>query len=354
MNGDDRRWPNPKTAPFADREASSSVGLRLADGFTVDFVGVRRVVRADTLVAIPDRSEVSGGDCEVRVPLAFGSDPLRGSFANGSRSFDRRSLSRPMRLSSHRLIRRLTLHGASSSARPPPATNGLGTTADAAIVIVTSAGTDDLAFVDSIRFYIAFPPSVAKGVDPLPDGTLIGGSVRIVLPIPQTTPSDQAIIDALSADGLLLQRPFVSLVNDTLTLTTATGTADDTAFSLRVSRPAPFRTTRITRYTGTTRSSSRSAAIELVTGGLRRATVPVACNTMSSSIAGSTDRFVIDPRRMITKIGCLRSPPTAAELFAYNRTGTGTWSRRGSTLTMSFVDGAVATFTVRGDLLLRQ
>lgn len=276
--------------------------------------------------------------------------------------------------------------------------------------------------MDSIRFYIASPPSVAKGVDPLPDGTLIGGSVRIVLPIPQTTPSDQAIIDALSADAfvdgntilgvgpyaadgpgrlrierlvfadpcgvlsllvgireavlevaergkiepstcpgapfraLLLQRPFVSLVNDTLTLTTATGTgtADDTAFSLRVSRPAPFRTTRITRYTGTTRSSSRSAAIELVTGGLRRATVPVACNTMSSSIAFSTDRFVIDPRRMITKVGCLRSPPTAAELFAYSRTGTGTWTRRGSTLTMSFVDGAVATFTVRDDLLLRQ
>ena len=298
---------------------------------------------------------------------------------------------------------------------PAPATNGLGTTADAAIVIVTSAGTDDIARVDSARIYIASPPSTAKGVDPLPDGALYAGDVRIVLPIPQTTPNDQALIDALSADafvdentivgvgpyagdqpgrlrierlvvadpcgvlslavgirnavlevaeggkiepstcpgapfrGLLLQRPTVSVANDTLTLTTATAT-----ISLRVSRPPPFRTTRITRYTSTIRSSSRAVTTEFVTGGLRRTSVPVGCNAADVAIAFAADRFVIDPWRMITAVGCPPSPTTAAELFVWNRTGIGTWVRQGNTLTLRFVDGAVARFTLRRTTPLRQ
>ncbi len=298
---------------------------------------------------------------------------------------------------------------------PAPATNGLGTTADAAIVIVTSAGTDDIARLDSARIYIASPPSTAKGVDPLPDGALYTGGVRIVLPIPQTTPNDQALIDALSADAfvdentivgvgpyagdqpgrlrierlvvadpcgvlslavgirnavlevaedgkvepsacpaapfraVLRQKPTVSVANDTLTLTTSTA-----AISLRVSRPAPFRTTRITRYTSTTRSNSRAVATEFVTGGLRRTSVPEGCNAADVAIAFSTDRFVIDPWRMITAVGCPPSPTTAADLFVSNRTGTGTWVRRGSTLTLRFLDGALARFTLRRTAPQRQ
>ena len=292
--------------------------------------------------------------------------------------------------------------------QPASATNGLGTTADAAVVVVTSDGTDDIARLDSARIYVAAPPSTAKGVDPLPDGALYSGNVRIVLPIPQTAPTDQALIDALSSDAfvdentivgigpytedqpgrlrierlvvadpcgvlslavgirnavlevaeggkvepstcpaapfrdVLLQRPTVSVANDTLTLTTATA-----AISLRVSRPAPFRTTRITRYTSASRSSRREVATEFVSGGLRRASVPVGCNVMDLAIAFSKNRFVIDPWRTITAVGCPPSRTTAAELFVSNRTGTGTWARRGNTLTLRFVDGAVATITLR-------
>ena len=294
---------------------------------------------------------------------------------------------------------------------PSPATTGLGVTAGAAIVIVTPAGTDEVARVDSFRFYVAMPPNTAKGVDPLPDGALFGSTLRIVIPIPRTTPTDQTLVDLLSSDAfaddntilgvgpesddqpgrlrterlvaadpcgmlalsvgvrnatievlegkieppmcpgaplrsVLLQRPTVSVDGDTLTLSTA-----ELSVSLPVSRPAAFRTTRITRYTSKTQSSSRSVSTTIVGGPLRRADVRVACNSMRMWIAFSADRFVIDPRRMVTAVGCGPSPKTAAGLFAWNMSGTGTWVRRGNTLTMRFVDGGVASFTLQSDKL---
>lgn len=289
-----------------------------------------------------------------------------------------------------------------------PATNGLGSIADAAVVIVTAAGTDEIALLDSVRINIAFPPSTAKGVDPLPDGTLYRSGVRIVVPILQTPPTDQALVDNLSADafvdkntilgiglfaedqpgrlrterlvaadpcgiislvigirnkvlevledgkvepstcpdaplrGLLLQKPTVSVVNNTLTLTSTTATV-----SLLASRPPPFRTLRITHYKRAKQSSARSVAAEFTTGGLRTTGVSGGCNTASVSIVFSADRFVIDPFRLSTAVFCPPSPRTVADLFLSNRTGTGTWARRANILTMRFPDGAVATMTLR-------
>lgn len=292
---------------------------------------------------------------------------------------------------------------------PAPATPGLGVTADAAIVIVTPAGTDEVARLDSFRYYVAMPPNTAKGVDPLPDGALFGATLRIVTPIPRTTPTDKTLVDLLSSAAfaddntivgvgpeaddqpgrlrterlvvadpcgvfalsvgvrdatievfegsiepptcpgaplrsVLLQRPNVSVDGDTLTLIAAGLTV-----SLRASRPTPFRTARITRYANRAESSTRSISTTVVGGPLRRADIRVACNSMWTWIAFSADRFVIDPRRMVTAVACRPAPKTAASLFAWNMSGTGTWARHGNTLTMRFVDGGVATFTLQSD-----
>jgi hypothetical protein len=101
------------------------------------------------------------------------------------------------------------------------------------------------------------------------------------------------------------------------------------------------------RYRGSNGTSAKQTKLLIEGGtGLRSFGSPSACFP-GTWIAFSKSRFVIDPYQIqVLTPGC-RAVPTAYGLLLRNRSGTGRLTQKGSTLTLRFVDGAVATMTAR-------
>ena len=82
-------------------------------------------------------------------------------------------------------------------------------------------------------------------------------------------------------------------------------------------------------------------------GGLRSVSGYLGCNSMFTSIAFTEARFVIDPHALFTAVACERKVEPTAAQFLYNASVAGTCVVRGRTLILTFADGATAVLGLR-------
>lgn len=107
-----------------------------------------------------------------------------------------------------------------------------------------------------------------------------------------------------------------------------------------------FTPTLVQSYRAKGRTNAVSTSIRVGSGALRSLDGSDGCNGVTTAIAFSSNRFVIDPVRMETMMACENAEATAFRAMIDNTTNTGTYVRRGSTLTLTFADNAVAVMKV--------
>jgi heat shock protein HslJ len=275
-------------------------------------------------------------------------------------------------------------------------------------VAASSVEIEVVARFDSSRFEVYLPPSFTADASPeFMIGDM--GPSWPVLTVGATNPSDQQLLDALmtdvfaSATEIVAMRAFTPdqpgqtrtdrlLVGDACgtvglhvrlesgALTIVSGTAPpcavgsvrkmlvsgvnvsiDRAGRLKLASPAasPSRASvvlskaprfeaspnLVRSYREKGKANSLSSSIKLGSGALRSMDGSDGCNTVSTAIAFSSNRFVIDPFMVTTAKFCESVKANAFSEMLKNVSGTGTYVRRGSTLTLMFADKAVAVLS---------
>lgn len=140
---------------------------------------------------------------------------------------------------------------------------------------------------------------------------------------------------------VLVDGAKIGLDGEGLTIVTAEGIVKLPRVTI-----APFTLTSVRSYRTRGGSNTEPGDVRTGLGGLRRVRVFDGCNDIATSVAFTTNKFVIDPAREMTAVGCTEFTPNAAGAFLENNTNTGTYWREGNTLTMTFLDGARAILTV--------
>ncbi len=287
-----------------------------------------------------------------------------------------------------------------------PATPGLGQTANVAVVIVSAAGVEEVVRVDSSGFEVYLPDNYMADITDSYVTPSRGPNWPIVA-IPGTKTNELAAINSISANTfesaaeILAFGPYgpdspgsarserlvlgdlcgrvalrVGLQNGKIRVlegaidppvcngsrlrsliaeapefnvgeTSLVLSSGDTRIELARSKVPVFRTTKLLRVKGQKVNNRVVVGFTLGEGGLRSLSSYDGCNWVSSRIAFSGSRFVLDSELMMTLRGCKKQTATAFVPFKANSTGMGTWQLNGRLLTLTFMDGMTAVIETK-------
>jgi hypothetical protein len=286
------------------------------------------------------------------------------------------------------------------------ATPGLGQTANVAVVIVSAAGIEEVVCVDSSVFEVYLPDNYMADVT---DGyvTPSRGPNWPIVAIPGTKTNELAVINSISAnafesatevlafgpDGpdspgsarserlvlgdlcgrvalrvglqngkirvlegsinppicngsrlrsLIAEAPEFNVSETSLVLSSG-----EARIELARSNVPVFRTTKLLRVKGQRVNNRVVVDFTLGEGGLRSFNSNDGCNWVSSRIAFSGSRFVLDSELTMTLRGCKKQTATAFVPFKANSTGMGTWKLGKGLLTLTFMDGMTAVIKTK-------
>lgn len=292
-----------------------------------------------------------------------------------------------------------------------PATQGLGTTADVAITVVSQTTAEEVARFDSKLFSVQLPTTGG----PIDDNTKfyeLSPPFGPLLPILRSAGPDLALMRELNrwvftfGDELLAFSPGkdqpgrtrfdrmvlgdrcglvsqdVRVVAGVLgevevqgmratppceggrvrSVVTAkptvsfdgnglTLTSGDRRVTLRRSPIATPEITTARQYTDARKDITWATLVGIdrteYPGGLRAVGGYFGCTSGSTSIAFSDNRFLIDPQRLLTPVLCEPPIPSTAAVFLGNPSGRGTYVLQGRRLILTFADGATAVLGLR-------
>jgi hypothetical protein len=283
------------------------------------------------------------------------------------------------------------------------ATPGLGQTANAAVVIVSAVGIEEVVRVDSSVFEVYLPDNYMADVT---DSYVIPsrGPNWPIVAIPGTRTNELAVINSISAnafesatevlafgpDGpdspgsarserlvlgdlcgrvsirvglqngkirvlegainppvcsgsslrsVLRQTPDFTVTEKALVLSSG-----EEHIELARSKVPAFRVTKLLRVTGRGINNRVAVSVKMGEGGLRGLSSNDGCNWVSSRILFSGNLFVLDAELSTTLRGCTKQTTPAFAPFVTNTTGMGTWKRNAGLLTLRFTDGMTAVF----------
>jgi hypothetical protein len=286
------------------------------------------------------------------------------------------------------------------------ATASLGESANAAIVIVSAGGIDEVVRYDSSAFEVYLPDNYMADV---PDTYVVPerGPSWPMVAIPGTASKELAAINSISANAfenateMLAFGPYspdspgssrserfvlgdscgraaiqVALQNGkirilsgavdppvcngsplrpllgqspefTVTETSLVLSSGGTRIELARSKVPAFRITKLRRVKGKGVNNRVAVDFDLSPGGLRGFSSYDGCNWISSRMALSADRFVLDSESTTTLRGCRKQTVTAFVPFSANSTGMGTWKLVKGVMTLRFMDGMTAVFETK-------
>jgi heat shock protein HslJ len=287
-----------------------------------------------------------------------------------------------------------------------PATPGLGQTANVAVVIVSAAGIEEVVRVDSSVFEVYLPDNYMADVTDSYVTPGRGPNWPIVA-IPGTKNNELAVINSISASAFEsatemlafgpyspdspgssrserlvlgdscgraavqvgLQNAKIRIVEGalnppvckgsplrfllgqspefTVTETSLVLSSGDTRIELARSKVPVFQLTKLLGVKGPGVINRVAVGFTLGEGGLRGLSSSDGCNAISSRMAFSANRFVLDSELMMTLRGCRKQTVTAFGPFHANSTGMGTWELVKGVMTLRFMDGMTAVFETK-------
>lgn len=289
------------------------------------------------------------------------------------------------------------------------ATAGLGQQGDVAVVVLTKGAggaltTEEVARFDSSAFEVYLPPSLTADASPAFTLGDMGPTWPVVV-VGATGSSDQQLLDALLRDAFATSTELVAmgpsvpdqpgmtridrlvvgdscgtvglsvriqsgvlsivsgtvpacragtvrkvLVNGAKVSTDGAGrlsiVTSSTSATLSKVAGASFTPTFVRSYRAKGQTNTVMAPVQVGAGSLRSFGGSDGCNAVSTSIAFSANRFVLDPSTTSTAAFCKNVKTNALGATLQNTTRTGTYARRGSKLTLTFADRSVAVLTV--------
>lgn len=153
---------------------------------------------------------------------------------------------------------------------------------------------------------------------------------------------DPPVCNGSPLRSLLGQSPEFTVTEGSLVLQSG-----DIRIELARSKVPVFRLTKLLRVTGRGVNNRVAVGFTLSQGGLRGISSSDGCNAISSRMALSANRFVLDSESMTTLRGCRKQTVTAFGPFQANSTGMGTWKLVKGAMTLRFMDGMTAVFETK-------